>query len=272
MTEADEEVSSPPGAAGATAPGVELLALEAISRNFGGLAANRDVSFAVHASEIVALIGPNGAGKTTLFNIVSGVLPPSSGHMRLFGAPADRLPSRRIAALGIARTFQHVKLLPNRSVLENIALGTHLSGHAGLLRAMLRLDRTEEAMLLCEARAQAVRVGFGNLLDVPAGDLPLGQQRVVEIARALCLRPRLLLLDEPAAGLRLAEKQRLATLLRQLRADGMGILLVEHDMDFVMQLADRVVVMDFGQKIAEGPPELVQSDPAVQEAYLGGVA
>jgi len=252
-----------PNAAG---QGAELLALESVSRYFGGLAANRDVSFAVHAGEIVALVGPNGAGKTTLFNVISGVLPPNAGRVRLFGAWVGHLPPRRVAALGIARTFQHVKLLANRSVLENIALGAHLAGRAGLLRAMLRLDRAEEARLLADARAQAVRVGLGRVLDMPAGDLPLGQQRVVEIARALCLRPRLLLLDEPAAGLRLPEKRLLAILLRQLRTEGIGVLLVEHDMDFVMQLADRVVVMDFGQKIAEGPPAQVQSDPAVQEA------
>jgi branched-chain amino acid transport system permease protein len=251
--------------------GPDLLSLESVCRNFDGLAAVRDVSFTVHAAEIVALIGPNGAGKTTLFNLITGVLPPTSGRISLFGAPARNLPLRRIAALGVARTFQHVKLLPERSVLENVALGMHLTGRAGLARAMLRLDRAEEARLLAQARVQAIRLGLGGVLAMPAGDLPLGQQRVVEIARALCLRPRLLLLDEPAAGLRLPEKQRLAALLRQLRAEGIGVLLVEHDMDFVMQLADRLVVMDFGQKIAEGTADQVQADPAVQEAYLGGV-
>ena len=254
------------------APGDELLAVDNVSRYFGGLAANRDVSFSVHASEIVALIGPNGAGKTTLFNVISGLLGPTSGSIHLFGMAARGLPPHRIAALGVARTFQHVRLLGRRSVQENIALGAHLSGKVGLLHAMLRLDRAEEKRLLDLARTQARRLGLGALLDVPAGDLPLGQQRVVEIARALCLRPRLLLLDEPAAGLRVSEKQHLSALLRRLRSEGIGVLLVEHDMDFVMGLADSVVVMDFGQKIAEGPPERVQAEPAVLEAYLGAVA
>ncbi len=261
-----------PSREGSGAESAAVLELDSVSRNFGGLAANQDISFAVHGGEIVALIGPNGAGKSTLFNVISGVLAPSAGSVRLFGRPLGRSPARRIAAIGLARTFQHVRLLGSQSVRDNIALGAHLTGRAGMVRAMLRLDRAEETRLLAAAEAAAARVGLSDVLDTPAGDLPLGQQRIVEIARALCLRPRLLLLDEPAAGLRHLEKQRLAALLAQLRSEGMAVLLVEHDMAFVMQLADRVVVMDFGQTIAAGAPAQVQADPAVLEAYLGGVA
>ena len=250
----------------------EVLALSGVTKRFGGLVANDGVGFSLAAGEILALIGPNGAGKSTLFNQVSGLLRPDCGSIRLHGVEVGGQPARRIARRGLGRTFQHVRLLPGRPVLENIALGGHASGRAGMLAAMMRLDRREEQRLLAEASRQADRIGLGQVLHRPAGELPLGQQRMVEIARALCMRPAVLLLDEPAAGLRLAEKQDLAARLRALRAEGVAVLLVEHDMAFVMGLADRVVVMDFGRKIAEGPPERIQADPRVVDAYLGGVA
>jgi len=252
-------------------PGAAVLEVAGLRKEFGGLVAVRDIGFAVRAGEIVGLIGPNGAGKSTTFNLVTGVTPATRGSVRFMGRRIDGLSAREIARLGVGRTFQHVQLLPGMSVLENAALGAHLRGRAGIVAGALHAERASEAQLLNEAAIQLRRVGLGDHLHEPAGSLPLGRQRILEIARALAADPVLLLLDEPAAGLRYREKQDLARVLSQLRDEGMSLLLVEHDMDFVMRLTDHLVVMDFGAKLAEGPPAAIQADPAVLQAYLGGI-
>src|SRR5262245_7010497 len=267
----DTSLTLPPRERPPGAPNV-LLEIDRARKQFGGVVAVNDVSFDVQAREIVALIGPNGAGKSTTFNLITGVLRASSGSLSVLGRKIHNAPPQEIVSLGVSRTFQHVKLVPDMTVLENVAIGAHQRGHAGALASMFRFDRADEAKLLAEAARQIERVGLADQINQLAGSLSLGQQRSVEIARALCVEPVLLLLDEPAAGLRHMEKQRLAALLRQLRDGGMSVLLVEHDMGFVMDLADRVVVLDFGTKIAEGTPAAIKTNPDVIKAYLGATA
>ena len=251
--------------------GTPILSVQGAVKRFGGLVAVNEVSFDVNAGEIIGLIGPNGAGKSTMFNLLTCTMPMTSGQVRFMDRDIAGLPQREVARLGLARTFQHVKLRPHMSLLDNVALGAYARTGAGVLRAGLRLDRAEEQQVLQEAQRQLERIGLGDRSHEMAGSLPLGTQRILEIARALAADPVLLVLDEPAAGLRRKEKMALGELLRKLQGEGVTILIVEHDMDFVMKLVDRLVVMNFGSKLVEGVPAVVRADARVQAAYLGSV-
>lgn len=246
-----------------------ILQVDNAVKQFGGLRAVAHVSFKVKRGEILGLIGPNGAGKSTMFNLITGVNPATSGSVKFLDKEISKLPSREIHRLGMARTFQHVKLFGEMSVLHNVMMGGFARGEAGLLESVLHLERAEEAALEKLALSQLERVGLLDQADSLAGNLALGQQRLIEVARALMADPTLLLLDEPAAGLRFGEKQELSALLRRLRDEGITILLVEHDMDLVMNLVDRLVVMAGGEKLSSGLPNEVRNDPIVREAYLG---
>ncbi|GAB4246309.1 MAG: ABC transporter ATP-binding protein [Thermoleophilia bacterium] len=248
-----------------------ILSVDTVSKRFGGLDALKDVSFSLHEGQIKALIGPNGAGKTTLFNLISGMDRPTSGHIRFAGKDLGRLAPHHASRLGIGRTFQHSKVFDDMSVLDNVKVGRHAKTRAGLLSAFFTLPRhrRDERAITEDALRALRRVGLEERAAEPAGGLPMGERHLLEIARALASEPRVLLLDEPAAGLNNEETDRLADSVRRIRDEGVTVLLVEHDMGFVMNISDEVVVLDYGRKIAEGPPLMIQNDEDVIRAYLG---